>query len=453
MPYRARPPDCERRDGVRAPVPYGGRRLNEEVLKPALSRLNGLAPGVLAFMIPVFALTANKGLAILLLVSSVAAMVWRRPADWRVLLPYGGVVGALLLWGLLSSLWSFDPSLSLSRAGRLAGLFVAGLALCAAMPRLTPAERRAVFIGLGAGALVALALSLGGRIWHSTDPRLSWRDIASAQSYSFSYSPFSSVVAALLPPLAGWLLADRKWIWGLCTVIFAGGVILATGANTAAVAFGCAALVFLAALRLKRFVTLGLMVVLPLFAVAAPTVIQTLDLPAQARSVGVGLPNSLAHRLAIWRFVQDRIDERPYLGWGLYTSRVMPGGEDNLRGDSRYRDILVVGKRPKRKYVQALPLHPHNASFHLRLELGLPGLAMYGAVWLLLAAGLHRSSGGTVARAAGAATLVSVFITAQLSFSVWQSWWLSAQFLVAASVVLLLAAGRAEDLTVASRTQ
>lgn len=422
----------------------GGRPLNSEVLRPGWLRLNCLVPGVLAFLIPVVALMANKGLAVLLLVLSVVVVIWRRPANWRAVLPYGLAVGALLVWGLTSSIWSFDSALSLSRSGRLAGLFVAGLVLCAAMPRLTQSDRRSIFIGLGVGALVALAISLTGRVWYSTLSGLPWRDNAASQSYSPAFSPFSSVIVALMPSVAGWFLAEGKWFWSFGIAIFAVGVVWMTGANTAIVAFGCASLVFLMALRLKRFVTLGLMVVLPLLAISAPTLIESLDLPARAQSAGTGLPNSLAHRLAIWRFVQNRIDERPYLGWGLYASRVIPGGEDNLRGDVRFQDILSVGNHPKRKYVQALPLHAHNASFHVRLELGIPGLVIYGAIWLLLAAGLHRSSGGTVARAAGAAALVSVFITAQLSFSVWQSWWLSAQFLVAALVVLLLMANRGE---------
>ncbi len=408
-------------------------------------RFNCLVPGILAFMIPVVAVVANKGLAILLLVLSVVVVIWRRPADWRVLLPYGAALGGLLVWGLISSVWSLDASLSLSRVGRLAGLFIAGMVLCTAMPRLSPSDRRYIFIGLGVGALVALGLSLMGRVWFSTGSGVSWRDNAAAHSYSLAFSPFSSVVVALLPLVAGWFLAEKKWFWSFAIATFAGGVVMMTGANTAIVAFVCATLVFLVALRLTRFVTLGLMVVLPLFAISAPTLIELLDMPAHAGSAKkTGLPRSLAHRLAIWRFVQSRIEERPYLGWGLYTSRIIPGGEDNLLVDVRYQDILSVGKNARQKYFQALPLHPHNASFHTRLELGIPGLALYGAIWLLLAAGLHRSSGGTVVRAAGAATLVSVFITAQLSFSVWQSWWLSAQFMVAALALLLLAVGREE---------
>jgi len=416
--------------------------LSDAILRPAWLRFNCLVPGVLAFMIPVVAVVANKGLAILLLVLSVVVVIWRRPVDWRVLLPYGAAVGALLVWGLLSSIWSLDASLSLSRVGRLAGLFIAGMVLCTAMTRLSPSDRRYIFIGLGVGALVALGLSLMGRVWFSTDGGLSWRDNAAAHSYALAFSPFSSVVVALLPLVAGWLLAEKKWFWSFGIATFAGGVVMTTGANTAIVAFVCATLVFLVALRLTRFITLGLMVVLPLLAISAPTLIELLDLPARAGSAKTGLPRSLAHRLAIWRFVQSRIEERPYLGWGLYTSRIIPGGGDNLLVDVRYQDILSVGKNARQKYFQALPLHPHNASFHARLELGIPGLALYGVIWLLLAVGLHRSSAGTVARAAGAAALVSVFITTQLSFSLWQSWWLSAQFMVAALAVLLLAAAR-----------
>src|SRR5262249_19741940 len=37
---------------------------------------------------------------------------------------------------------------------------------------------------------------------------------------------------------------------------------------------------------------------------------------------------SVTHRMLIWRFVSDRIAERPVLGWGLNSSRAIPGGKD-----------------------------------------------------------------------------------------------------------------------------
>src|SRR5713101_1379611 len=58
------------------------------------------------------------------------------PCDFTGLRLPAVILGALLLWGGLSAVWSIDPGRSLVMAARLAGLFAAGLALAAAASRI-----------------------------------------------------------------------------------------------------------------------------------------------------------------------------------------------------------------------------------------------------------------------------------------------------------------------------
>ena len=81
-----------------------------------------------------------------------------------------------------------------------------------------------------------------------------------------------------------------------------------------------------------------------------------------------GFKDSAGHRLLIWSFVGTRISERPALGWGLDSSRAIPGGKYEIRpGQAR------------------LPLHPHNAALQIWLELGgigaLPAAALIALLW------------------------------------------------------------------------
>ena len=137
---------------------------------------------------------------------------------------------------------------------------------------------------------------------------------------------------------------------------------------------------------------------------------------------------SAVHRLVIWRFVGDRIAERPLLGWGMDASRAIPGGEAQASG------VMPDVRLPAGATM--LPLHPHDAALQWRLELGLPGallcLVVLGqALWRI--AGSPRMPPKQRALALGyAAALLTI---AMLSFGAWQAWWLSAIWLSAAFLV------------------
>src|SRR6185436_143672 len=76
-----------------------------------------------------------------------------------------------------------------------------------------------------------------------------------------------------------------------------------------------------------------------------------------------GLRSSVAHRLCIWQFVGARIAEKPLLGWGLDSSRSIPGGE-----------VECVDEGP------SISLHPHDAALQVWLELGIVGAFALAAV-------------------------------------------------------------------------
>jgi O-antigen ligase len=134
----------------------------------------------------------------------------------------------------------------------------------------------------------------------------------------------------------------------------------------------------------------------------------------------IDLPRSAYHRLLIWEFATARIDERPILGWGLNTSRAIPGGQKNL-------DVSE----------KALPLHPHNAALQWRLELGILGSLFGAALFLVSTEMARRYAAGRVARAGAVAAIVSTSAIAMLSFGAWQTWWVSSIFLIAGFTILV----------------
>ena len=115
---------------------------------------------------------------------------------------------------------------------------------------------------------------------------------------------------------------------------------------------------------------------------------------------------SAGHRLLIWSFVGDRIAEHPLRGWGLDSSRSIPGGSDPIRPDETW-----------------LPLHPHNAPLQVWLELGVPGAVLFALLggWLWLAVG--RADWPRLYAAAAGGSLATAFVASVATYGIWQEWW------------------------------
>ena len=109
-------------------------------------------------------------------------------------------------------------------------------------------------------------------------------------------------------------------------------------------------------------------------------------------------------RIKLWRMLAQMIAERPFIGWGIDSSRVIEG----------------------------VPLHPHSASIQLWLELGAVGAALGVLFW----AALWGRIGGLVEKASGqaevaAAVAVAYLTIGALSFGIWQEWWIALGVLAA----------------------
>ena len=133
------------------------------------------------------------------------------------------------------------------------------------------------------------------------------------------------------------------------------------------------------------------------------------------------IASSAQHRLAMWSFVADRIAEKPWFGWGFGASRTIPQEGYRLGPDT-----------------EIMPLHPHNLSLQTRLELGVPGILILVTMMLSVLVPLlnlcYRSSFGIAAFASA----VSWIFIANVSFGMWQTWWISTAFILASLVRLAL---------------
>ena len=404
---------------------------------------------VAAFLLPFVTLFENKLLTVFLLVLTVVGAVilhrsrigFRPPAAaWPILIG----LAVLLLWVLASVLWSIDAAHSLKRFGRLFPTVLAGIVIGFAALSVDRNQRRSVIEAMAAGLLIASFLAVFGELVRSsvigsprTNPVWNWIGY-------WHFRPFSALAAIMIFPLMAAGLRDANRMLMILAVAAGTAAIFFAGSSASKLALVIGLPVFLLAWFWGRPVLRVLTVGLPVAFIALPGLVNALDVPSLLSAQGRLIYSSSAHRLAIMRFVDERIDERPVLGWGLHTSRLLPGGSTDARFDPRYADIMAVMSNDPRTEVELLPLHPHNASQQVRVELGMPGVLFYALLFALCCMALLRRFPDGPPLAAGGAALVAVFVIGQLSFSAWQSWWISAQ-LLSLCLFLAMMAPRVDD--------
>jgi exopolysaccharide production protein ExoQ len=311
------------------------------------------------------------------------------------------LLGCLLLWGAVSALWSLDPIRSLLVAARLTGLFVAGLALVAAASSIAAPGRLTLLLvaGLVLGIVMALTeLATGGAL----------SSYFSERAYQAARLNQASIAfAVLVLPVGAMLVSFGYKICATLLAIATVGTIyaLAGTAAKAALIAGLPMGLFLyrsgpVAARAAAVISIIIIVTAPL------TFARLARLPALSESAD-SVKLSAGHRLLIWSFAGDRIAEQALGGWGLDSSRAIPGGEDPIRPGETW-----------------LPLHPHNAPLQLWLELGVPGAALFAFGVALVWRALAHAGWPPLFFAAAGGGLTIAFVGCFATYGIWQEWWL-----------------------------
>ena len=168
------------------------------------------------------------------------------------------------------------------------------------------------------------------------------------------------------------------------------------------------------------FLVCSVLMIIFAFKVNALEVAQTND----------SLPLSAKHRLFIWNFVAENSQDHPILGIGFNASRQFPVEEEQI--------IKLFGIN-----LNPLPLHPHNNIMQVYFELGFIGLIFYLslACKYLLIIGKNYRTTNVVSKdlmCALYACFSVYFIIAMISYSVWQSWWVSTALFIAALCSMLI---------------
>lgn len=417
---------------------------NGIALTAGLQRASGAVLAVAAFLTLPLAVMAPLGLAPLMAVAGLSALLLLLRSRAQAVIfgipftvPAIAVV-ALAGWALISIGWAIDPSSSFVKWTRLALTALAGLSLLGLARCLDAQNRRWVETALVAGVVLGLVLLVQDVLTEAWLRRALRGDMAHTAGVGLATLNRGATLAALLIWPACLVLVRRRRLAALLLLAAGAGSMALLESDSAHLAFVAGLVAALVVAAGPRVTTRMLAAATFLAVLAAPLAPTTVLAPERVAALAPGLASPAVHRLYIWRFTAKGIAERPWLGWGIEAARRFPG-----------RDVPVTEvdpELPAEVYgaMTVMPLHPHNAALQVWLELGAPGaliLAVLAAA--LVAAPVPSGDRWGIAIVRG--TTVAAILVAAFSYGFWQSWWQGAMWLTATITVLVAARPSRDD--------
>lgn len=355
----------------------------------------------------------------------IAFIYWRAgrlPWEGRSWLIPAALIG-VVVYGTLTVIWSVSADRTLHIAIRLAPIVIGGWLLVGAAAQLDETAQRRTSTALLFGGATALVL-IGIEV--ATDGLL--QGLLRGAGFKgtgnlYHLNRAASQVALLIWPM--WLVLDRRF----------GSAAAAAGLGLAAVALFSlnpdtplltviGGAIFLALAYMAPRIAQGLMIA-GVLAVALAIPLYPLLLPLADNALSswnIG-DFTLRHRFAIWDFAATRTMEQPIFGWGLGTSRVVPGADGIAEQLSNNAETL--------------PLHPHNALLQMWLELGIPGILLALIAVVAILGKITRYISGRKELATALTVIFSATLIAELSYGIWQSWWLVFLWVLAALTIAI----------------
>lgn len=395
------------------------------------------------------------------IVAALAFLVAALGASWTLMrervvaAPHFWLIGGFLVWLVASASWSIAGAEAAENSLRIAAMMV----VAASLPVLCLAQPANVQATAGRWAVIASCLAIclllfetlfdmpllrtsrylfNGEIFTDSPPAdLNQIDgIAYYPTLHLSnrLTHLASVVSILVLPTASYLWTNGPRLFALAMALAAVvGLVLApaqTPLAAALVGFVVALLFLIPAVSHSRNVPFALAATIAVAVIVSPWLAEYAY--SLFRNDLTDADPSIIHRFAIWDYAAGLIAERPVAGSGIESARAL--GREGTSFEK-----LVPGHPIT---FQALPLHPHNASIQIWLELGGVGALIFSLFLFVMTRTIHLYSNQVIARAGLVGGWVSTLTVAHLSYGIWQYWWVASLGLVCAMLALMFAPER-----------
>lgn len=332
---------------------------------------------------------------------------------------------AFIAWAAVTSAWSpYEKIGTIVEFAVYTPIAFTFLALAATIGWRRRA-RTALVMGVFGGATVIMvevatggALTATGRNPPSPEQlqEMIWRNLGHGLS----------VLVILLPPAVAAAWTGGAWArvavaWTALAVVIA-GVVTGMSANLVGLATGAAGAALCALAPRTGIRALGVLTAASLLLAPVLGPLSRALTPWASEA----LPLSWLTRLRGWEAVASRVWEAPFLGHGFDAAR-------RLEVIETHRGLTF----------DVVRLHPHNAGLHLWYDVGAVGVALACAAILLVAWRVAGAALLTRRQAIAVGGAIGAYVgMSQLSYGVWQEWWIALAVAAAAGCLLLGPAAR-----------
>ncbi len=371
---------------------------------------------ILILAIPLLTLLSAMPLTIALVVLTVVILTWEVLGVFCIGVAAHGtarairsMISALLLWAILSAIWSVSPAESLVAVMRIIMLCALGGLAALYIHKLRPPSTRMVQLYLISFAVCAGLLALeqlphGAVIEFISSSIGGDYDRYMRKTVNRGLCAFTVLVWPAMYLL--YRMQRPALAWGLLGLVAIPVIAMQSLSAQLGLVVGIATFFFC---RFgKAFGAKTLIIIVPILFVSLPFITSwMLHAPLLAPYIPA-LTEMSAGRLPIWNSLLSQSAFKPILGWGMDMAQSVPMAPDIM---------AAIGlKEP--------PLHPHHSALHVKLELGLVGLVIAA---LMLRQILSRITAHTQAEYAplALACATSYLGAGFSSFGVWQNWWVA----------------------------
>lgn len=374
---------------------------------------------------PVIAVFAPKGMTVLLVFPALLSLMLRqnRIAVFKGMPRVALVIlAALAMWSVVTVWWAPRPLDALELWFRVVAIGLCGILLIAAATKTTAlsasdTDRRLLVTSLVVSGWMFVALfgfelvtdgfisGLVRSLWTRLTP---WT-VGPPRADLFLLQASAALVMFAWPCIAALARRHSTSIAVLYAAVV--GVLLSIqNMEAALLAFASGVVVFAVVCRFKRKGVAVVLIGLALVNVAL--VLAALEIISSDQQDGfiATLSGGVRERLHIIDYVYARISENPLIGWGFDGSRAIGQG--------------LLGGFGSNK---AIPLHPHNIWAQTWLELGFIGLFL--VVSLVVSVALHVFADGKARGSIAVAAMISYLLIGNISYGMWQNWWLAIAWL------------------------
>jgi O-antigen ligase len=326
---------------------------------------------------------------------------------------------AVIALGAMSLFWSVAPERSLGKAGGLILVCSGVLILFSANRQLTREGLKAVgtalAFGLGISCLILVGELLSDGFLLRQFKNMDGKGIEETFSH---FNRGLAVIGIMLWPVLAILERQgrRLGAFGLCAVVLA--VFWALYGTSFALALTLGVLGCAFSILTPKRATYLLGCLAGLWIMVAPLAMERALVGIDPGAmISKSSNSSVIHRLYIWKFVTKKIQEKPLLGYGLGASRAVPGGQRTVAVSL---PLHLVGFPLMGSLIS---LHTHNGPLQLWLELGVMG-ATLGTLGIFLLFAMAAKADSRIMRGLMVGQITTAFVIYNLSFGIWQAWWL-----------------------------